>query len=125
MRVLLATDQPDLGQALSLFLAEQRIHVTGVVDDCDRLMTSAATSRPDVVLVDWSLGETVTTRMVADLMRGADPTPVIVLCSSGEEARARTSGATAYATLGDPPDSLLGAIRALRTPRESGAEHGD
>lgn len=125
MRVLLATDQPDLGQALSLFLAEQHFHVLGVVDDCDRLRNSAAASRPDVVLVDWSLGEAVTTRMVADLMRCADPTPVIVLSSSGEEARARTSGAAAYATLGDPPDSLLGAIRAVRPPRETGAERDD
>ena len=75
MRVLLATDRPDLGHALSLFLSERSIQVVDVVDDFDRLMDRAATARPDVVLVDWSLGEAVSSQMVADLMDRDDPTP--------------------------------------------------
>jgi DNA-binding NarL/FixJ family response regulator len=115
MRILLATDQPDLGHALSLFLAERSIDVVDVVADVDRLMDSAAASRPDVVLVDWSLGEAVSSHMVEDLMRRDDPTPVIVLSTPQERARARASGAAAYATLGDPPDALLAALVELGT----------
>jgi DNA-binding response OmpR family regulator len=110
MRILLATDRPALGHALSLFLAEQAIDVVDVVADFDRLMDSTAASRPDVVLVDWSLGEAVSSHMVADLMHRDDPTPVIVLSTPQDRARARTSGATAYATLGDPPDALVAAL---------------
>ena len=42
MRVLLATDRPDLGHALSLFLSERSIQVVDVVDDPGRLMDRAA-----------------------------------------------------------------------------------
>ena len=115
MRVLLATDRPDLGNALSLFLAERSCQVVGIVDNRDLLMTSAAAARPDVVLVDWSLGEAVSTQMVEDLMDREEPTPVIVLSTSGETSRAKRSGASAYATLGDPPDSLLDALRAVQS----------
>ena len=45
MRVLLATDRPDLGHALTLFLSERRIHVIDVVDDCECLMHQAESVR--------------------------------------------------------------------------------
>ena len=110
MRVLLATDRPDLGHALSLFLSERSIQVVDVVEDLDRLMDRAATARPDVVLVDWSLGEAVSIQVVADLMHRDDPTPVIVLSTTKDRSRARACGAAAYATLGDSPDTLLATL---------------
>lgn len=113
MRVLLATDRPDLCHALSLFLSERSIQVIAVVDDADRLIDRNAASRPDVVLVDWSLGDAVSTRMVADLMNRDDPTPVIVLTSVKDRERAHACGAAAYATFGDTPDSLVAALREV------------
>ena len=67
MRVLLATDRPDLGHALSLFLSEQQIQVIDVVDDCGRLLQQTEAARPDVVLVDWRLGEAAAGQAIADL----------------------------------------------------------
>ena len=113
MRVLLATDRPDLGQALCLYLSECQIHVVDVVGDTDCLLARAAAENPDVVLVDWHLGEVVSTQAVADLQGCGDPTPVIILSTSQESAPASTSGAAAYATLGDPPDSLLTVLAAV------------
>jgi DNA-binding NarL/FixJ family response regulator len=110
MRVLVATGRPDLGDALTLFLSERRIHVVDVVDDADEALTRASSGRPDVVVVDWSLGEDVSARMVAALMDRDDPTPVIVLSSAQERARASASGAAACATLGDHPDTLVAAL---------------
>jgi len=107
VRVLLATDRPDLGHALWLYLTECQIDVVDVVGDTDCLLARAAAEHPDVVLVDWHLGEVVSTQAVADLQGCGDPTPVIILSTSQESAPASTSGAAAYATLGDPPDSLL------------------
>jgi DNA-binding NarL/FixJ family response regulator len=124
MRVVLATDRPDLGHALSLFLSERSIQVIDVVDDLDRLMERAVASRPDVVLVDWSLGDAVSSRMVSDLMDRDDPTPVIVLTTAQDRTRAQGSGAAAYATFGDTPDSLVAALREVGPASSAGGDPG-
>jgi DNA-binding response OmpR family regulator len=113
MRVLVATDRPDFGHALTLFLSERRIHVLDVVRDEDEVLAQTRSGRPDVVLVDWRLGEAVSSRVVADLMGRDDPTPVIILSTAQERPRARRSGAAAYATLGDHPDALLECLRGV------------
>jgi DNA-binding response OmpR family regulator len=113
MRVLLATDSPDLGHALRLFLSERCICVVDVVGDGELVVRHAEAARPDVVLLDWRLGDAVSCKTVADLMSGDDPTPVIVLSTTRDRLRAKESGATAYATLGDPPDMLLAAIHEV------------
>jgi DNA-binding NarL/FixJ family response regulator len=113
MRVLLATDRPDLGSALSLFLSDRQIDVVGVIADAYFLHARAASVQADVVLLDWHLGRTISTQAVADLTRGDAPIPVIVLASSQEQGPARASGAAAYATLGDPPDDLLAALHEV------------
>jgi len=121
MRVLLATDRPDLSHALSLFLAERSIQVVDVVDGPGGLMDRAAASQPDVVLVDWCLGEAVSSRMVADLMERDVPTPVIVLTTAKDRTQARACGAAAYATFGDTPDSLVAALREVSPDPSAGA----
>ena len=55
-------------------------------------------------------------------MQREDPTPVIILSTAQERARARATGAAACATLGDPPDSLLAAIHEVGTgPADEGS----
>ena len=78
--------------------------MVGVVGECELAMRQAAAARPDVVLVDWRLGDEASRQMVADLMSGDDPTPVIILSTTQDRPKAKRSGAAAYATLGDPPD---------------------
>ena len=110
MRVLLATDRPDLGQALNIYLTERQIDVVDVVCDTDCLVARAAAEHADVVLVDGHLGDVAAARAVADLQGCDEPTPVVILSTSRETAPASTCGAAAYATLGDPPDSLLAVL---------------
>jgi DNA-binding response OmpR family regulator len=126
MRVLLATDRPDLSHALSLFLSERSIHVVAVVGDTGRLLAQAKASKPDVVLVDWSLGEAVSGQVVAGLMDRDDPTPVIILSTTRDRSRARAAGATAYATFGDQPDELLATLAEIgvRPAGDAGAPAG-
>ena len=126
MRVLLATDRPDLGHALSLFLSERRIQVIDVVDDFERLIHETEAVRPDVVLVDWRLGEAMACQAIAELMHRDDPTPVIILSTTRERSRATASGAAACCTLGDHPDSLLDALHEVRSgpATETGDAHG-
>lgn len=113
MRVLLATDRPDLGHALSLFLGERSIQVLAVTADADELVRRAATGRPDAVLVDWRLGEAVSTRLVDDFMSRDDPTPVIVLSTTQQRDQAWACGAAGHATLGDHPDALIAVLDEL------------
>ena len=119
MRVLVATGRPDLGDALRLFLGERSIHVLGVVGAPDEVLARTRSSKPDVVLVDWNLGEAPSARMVADLMGGDDPTPVIILSTAQDRPRATASGAAACATLGDHPDTLVAALREVMPRREA------
>jgi DNA-binding response OmpR family regulator len=120
MRVLVATDRPDLGDALTLYLSERCIHVLDVLGDADAVLDRTRSVRPDAVLVDWRLGEAVSNRVVAALMHRDDPTPVVVLSTTQERPRARESGAAAYATLGDHPDTLLACLRGMDPDAPSG-----
>jgi DNA-binding NarL/FixJ family response regulator len=113
MRVLLATDSPDLGHALSLFLGERSIQVLDVTADTDALVRRAATRRPDAVLVDWRLGDAISARVVDDLMSCEDPTPVIVISTTQQRDRAQACGAAGYATLGDHPDALIAVLNEI------------
>jgi DNA-binding response OmpR family regulator len=113
MRVLVATDRADLGGALTLFLSERHVHVLDVLDEADDVLARAHSERPDVVLVDWRLGEAASLRVVAELMRCDDPTPVVILSTPQERPRARETGAAACVTLGDPPDALLVCLHEL------------
>jgi DNA-binding response OmpR family regulator len=110
MRVLLATDSPDFGHALSLFLGERSIHVLDVTADADDVVRTAAVRRPDVVLLDWRLGEAVSTQVVEGLLSSEDPPPVIVLTTTHQRDRANACGAARYVTLGDHPDALLAVL---------------
>ena len=110
VRVLLATDRVDFGHALCLYLNECDVDVVDVVDDPACLLARAAAERPDVVLVDWHLGEAVSKEAVAGLQSGGDPTPVVILSTSRDTAPAKTTGAAACATVGDRPDSLLAVL---------------
>ena len=110
MRVLLATDRPDLGHALSLFLSERSIHVVDVVDDFDRLMDRAATRARTSSSSTGASVRRCPARLVADLMDRDDPTPVIVLSTrrtGRERARAARRPTRRSATT---PDSLLATL---------------
>ncbi len=90
-----------------------------VAADPDDLVRRAAAGRPDAVLVDWRLGEAVSTRLVDDFMSRDDPTPVIVLSTTQERDQARACGAAGHATLGDHPDTLIAVLDELgRSGRE-------
>jgi DNA-binding NarL/FixJ family response regulator len=110
MRVLLATDHPDLGDALHLFLAEQSIELVDVVDCARNLSSRAAACRADVVIVDSRLTDALSAGLVADLRTGRKPTPVVLLVAGRHQGMAQSVGADALAMLGDPPDALVAAL---------------
>jgi DNA-binding NarL/FixJ family response regulator len=101
VRVLVATDRPSLGAALSLFLSERDVEVVGVVGQAEDVVASSLAARPDIVLVDCHLANAGGGEVVAELKDRACAASVIVL------------GADGFATLGDTPDSLLALMREV------------
>lgn len=122
MRVLLATDRPSLGAALTLYLTNHRIDVVGLVACAGDVAASVAATRAQVVVLDHRLGDGVT-EAVDRLRRRRPPVPAVVLASSDEDGltdqtAARVTSAAATVTLGDPPEGLLDALReAAAAPR--------
>jgi DNA-binding response OmpR family regulator len=121
MRVLVATDHSDFGHALTLFLSERHIDVLDVVADAETLRERSRVGLPDVVLVDWRLGEAVSAQIVVDLMDRDDPTPVVILSTVRDRAQAGACGAAACATLGDRPEELIATLDEVRRDLERGA----
>lgn len=117
VRVLLATDRPTLGAALSLFLSERGIEVVGVLSRAQDLGAAAAATAADVVIIDSHLGDEVAAEIVTDLERGGTGAHVVVL-GSAEGAASDVPGADAFATLGDPPEALLRLLDDVTSVRD-------
>ena len=113
MRVLLATDRPSLGEALSLFLAERNIEIVGTAADSHALVSLARTANPDVILVDWQLAGAGGEGVVDDLKGGELGAPVVLLSTPEEGPLASMAKADGYVTLGDPPEALLESLREV------------
>jgi DNA-binding NarL/FixJ family response regulator len=113
LRVLLATDRPHLGDALSLFLTERHIDVVAVASDVRELVVLALATHPCVVLVDWQLAGAGSAGILADLKSCEEPAPIIVMGTAEERVLAQMAAADGYVTLGDPPEALLEALREV------------
>jgi DNA-binding NarL/FixJ family response regulator len=113
VRIVLATDRPDLGDALSLFLTDRDIEVVGVVSDASGLVALATVTHPDAILVDWQLAGAGSAGAVAGLKSTGEPAPVIVMSTSQERPLAQMAQADGYVTLGDPPEALLRTLREV------------
>lgn len=112
MRVLLATDRPQLCDALSLFLSEHDIDVVGVASDTEGLVSLTSETHPDVILIDWQLAGAGSAGAVAEFKRTGEPAPVIVMSTATERPLAQMTEADGHVTVGDPPEALLQALRA-------------
>ena len=115
MNILLADDQAQIRSALRLLLEQEPgIVVAGEVANTRDLLSRIQILQADIVLLDWELPGMEAERTLARL-RGLCPTAAIVALSGRPEARqaALDAGANAFVSKVDPPDRLLGTVRAL------------
>jgi DNA-binding NarL/FixJ family response regulator len=114
MRILLADDQPKVRLGLRLLLEqEQDMMVVGEATDSRSLLVQVEESQPDLILLDWSLQESAAAEQLAALRQACPQIAVIVLSAQpGVEEAALAAGADAFVSKADPPELLLGAIRA-------------
>ena len=116
IRVVLVDDHPVVRAGVrALVSAQDDLDVVGEAADSAQAVAVVAETKPDVVLMDLSLGDgpggAETTRLVRDL---PSPPQVLVLTTYDTEAdvlEAVDAGAAGYLLKDAPPDELFRAIR--------------
>ncbi len=114
MRVLIADDQPKDRFALRVALEGLPGPKTvGEASDTTELLVQARSVCPDLVLVDRDLPELPLPELLCELRRICRCAKIIVLGEKSEiEYAALANGADAFVSKADPPEHLMGAIRA-------------
>ncbi len=112
-RLLIVEDEPALRRALTINLKARRYEVEAVGTGAAALRT-AASSPPDLVIVDLGLPDLDGVDVIAGL-RGWSTVPIIVLSardSQAQKVRALDAGADDYVTKPFGMDELVARVRA-------------
>ncbi|MEZ0111372.1 DNA-binding NarL/FixJ family response regulator [Catenulispora sp. EB89] len=124
-RVLICDDHAVVRAGLRALLAGlDDIEVVGEAAGGEEAVVTAASLRPDVVLMDLQLGDGIDGVEATRRIRTSNPTPdtprILVLTTFDTDAditRAVEAGATGYLLKAEPPDELYAAIRAAAAGR--------
>ena len=116
MKILLATEDPNLRLSLELVLSEEpAVTVAGTASESEGLLALIKSTRPAIVLLDWNLPGRPPADILAQSCCRPESAYFIVLGSSAEDKlMALSAGADAFVVKGDPPDQLLTAFRTVR-----------
>jgi two-component system nitrate/nitrite response regulator NarL len=120
MRVLIADNQPKVRRALRVLLEEAgRVQIVGEAADTASLLARAASTEPDLVLLDGGLPGLEMVELLPAL-RQAGPGVCVVVLSIRTEAgpAALAAGADAFVSKADPAEHLLAAIEKCRRQLE-------
>ncbi len=116
VRILLADDDPKVRSALRLLLEnEPGIVIVGEVPAVDVLFAQVLSTHADMVMVDWDLPN-LRASGVFEHLRAAHHACQFMALSGRPEQRddALRAGAVRFVCKGDPPESLLAALREVR-----------
>jgi DNA-binding response OmpR family regulator len=117
VRVLLATERADLGEALFTYLSEQEIQIVGVASALADLAVIVTVTRPHLVLLDALLLEGDLSAAMDELLSALGGVPIVLLASGREGASLAPVGAAALVSFDDPPASLLATLRSVAALR--------
>jgi DNA-binding NarL/FixJ family response regulator len=127
MRILLADSQAKVRFALRVLLGRQPgVEVVDEVACAEELLTHAALSCPDLVLLDWTMADAVSGGLLQALRNHCPDLGIIVLSGRPEARRAAlAAGADAVVSKANPPEHLLAAItRCCQNGRVKGVDRG-
>jgi two-component system response regulator DesR len=117
IRVLIAEDQAMVRGALASLLAlEADVEVVAEVERGDQVLETAASSAPDVALLDIELPGLDGISVAAELARERPQTRTLILTTFGRPGylrRALESGASGFLLKDSPASDLAAAIRAV------------
>jgi DNA-binding NarL/FixJ family response regulator len=90
---------------------EEWASVVGEAAEIQSLLAQVEATQPDLVLLDWSMGDSTPAAQVTALRQACPQVAVIVLSAQpGVEEAALEAGADAFVSKADPPELLLEAI---------------
>lgn len=114
-RILLADSNPTLRSALALLLETRLdVQIIGQVSSMESLLSEAAATRPDIIIMAWELpGEPGLGRLEA--LRQKAPHAFIMVSSARPENARLAEGADAFLCKTDPPETILQAIQGIIT----------
>ena len=114
-RVFLADHHQPVRSALRLLLEhELDLAVVGEADEADQVVAAVGLAHPDLVLLDWGFVERAGRGLVAALRQSPLAARVVALsCRPEDGPAAEDAGADAFVCMGEPPERLLGAVRAV------------
>ena len=114
-RVFLADHHQPVRSALRLLLEhEPDLSVVGEADEPESVLAAVGAVRPDLILLDWDLVERAGRGLIAALRQAALATRVVALsCRPEDWVAAEDAGADAFVCMGEPPERLLRAVRAV------------
>lgn len=117
MRILIADDQARVRRALRILLTQQPgLQVVGEAAEGGRLLAQAEASSPDVILLEWELPGLAQAGGLPALRALCPSAHILVLGSRpGARQAARSAGAGAFVSKGDPPERLLAALSECDT----------
>jgi DNA-binding NarL/FixJ family response regulator len=116
-RILIVDDHALVRRGLSVLIDNERdLMVCATAATCREGLAAIATTRPDLVIVDLSLGDDDGLVLVRDIRSGHAALPVLVLSIHDALAcaeQAFRAGANGYVTKQEMNDALLVAIRSV------------
>lgn len=114
VRVVLVDDHLAMRQGLALLLSQEGLQVCGEAANRAETISSVETGRPDIVLMDISLGEESGLDLIADVV---DLDAKVLCYSMFEDAatirKALHAGALGYVTKREMADCLLAAVASV------------
>jgi DNA-binding NarL/FixJ family response regulator len=116
MRVLLAILDTDLRLSIELLLSEEPgIVIAGVASETEGLLALIASTKPDIVILDWDLPDRPAADRLAQASLFPDQPRFIVLGSRpAAREEARQAGMMTFVVKGEPPELLLAAYRQTK-----------
>ena len=117
IRVLIADDHRLFAQALEAFLSnDERIEVVGKAKDGEEAVKIARSKKPDVILMDIAMPKVDGVEATKRIRSNGGRPCVLMLTgsnSTGDVARAREAGASAYVTKDKIASQLVDVIVEL------------
>lgn len=114
MNIFIADRQKKVRNALKILLSKHPgWNVTGMVKDPDELEKELHNQNPNVLLLDWSLGNTLSNDLLESL-QSTHPDLIIVIMSGNPDIRkqAKTAGVDLFINKLDSPHSLISTLNA-------------
>lgn len=115
MRLLIAEDELDLAEALTVFF-EKNQYTVDAVHDGSAALDYASTGEYDAIILDIMMPQMDGLQVLTRLRDNGVPTPVMLLTAKGEKDDRVTgfnSGADDYLPKPFAPDELLARVRAM------------